>query len=169
MTFPDSGLDRFNSLDAAGAREELRACCAAGRWACAMAAGRPYADRSALRTRTDAALAKLTWGDVAEALAAHPRIGERADGWSRAEQSGAAAAADTVRAELAEGNREYETRFGHVFLICAAGLTAAQMLAALRARMRNDPAAEREVVGRELAAITRLRLERLLDAGPEEG
>ena len=169
MTFPDSdsGLARFNALDAAGAREELRACCAAGRWADAVATGRPYADRSALRARADAALADLTWDDLTEALAAHPRIGERAEGWSRQEQSGAAAAPDAVRDELAEGNRAYEKRFGHVFLICASGLTATQMLTALRARLRHDPATEREVVRRELGAIAWLRLERLLDDGPE--
>ena len=169
MTFPDSGLARFNALDATAARAELRACCAASRWAEAVADGRPYAGRDALYARADTALTELTWDDVTEALAAHPRIGERTRGWSRAEQSGAAAAPDPVRAELAEGNAEYEKRFGHVFLICASGLSAAQMLAALRTRLRHDPATEREVVRRELGAIARLRIGRLLDAGPEEG
>lgn len=164
----DPGLARFNALDAAGAREVLRACCAAERWAATVAAGRPYADRGALRERADAALAELTWDDLSEGLEAHPRIGERAEGWSREEQSGAAAAPQRVREELAAGNEEYERRFGHVFLICASGLTATQMLTALRTRLRHDPATEREVVRGELGAIAWLRLERLLDAEPEE-
>lgn len=163
---PDPGLDRFN---AAGTREELRACCAAERWTGAVAAGRPYADRSALRARADAALAELTWDDIAEALAAHPRIGERSEGWSRDEQSGTDGVPDHVRADLAAGNRAYEDRFGHVFLICASGLTATQMLTALRARLHHDPAAEREVVRTELGKIAWLRLERLLDDGPGKG
>ena len=97
-------------------------------------------------------------------LASHPRIGERAaadsreGGWSRQEQSGAAGAAEQVRRELAAGNAAYEQRFGHVFLICATGLSAEAMLAALRSRLRNDPIAEREVVRGELVKIVRLRL-----------
>lgn len=167
--FTDPGLTRFNELDAAAAREALRACCAAGRWVDELASGRPYPDRTALRARADAALAALTWNDITEALAAHPRIGERADGadrasaWSRGEQSGAAAASGDVRADLAAGNAEYERRFGHVFLIRAAGRDAPQILGALRARLDNDPAAEREVVRGELGGIAWLRLERLLD------
>lgn len=162
----DPGLEWFN---AAGGREVLRACCAAERWVSAVDAGRPYADRDGLRARADAALAELTWDDICEALGAHPRIGERAGGWSRAEQSGTAGAPEHVRAELADGNRAYEERFGHVFLICASGLTATQMLTALRARLPHDPATEREVVRAELGKIAWLRLERLLDDGPEKG
>lgn len=167
--FTDPGLTRFNELDASAAREALRACCAAGRWVEELAAGRPYPDRAALRARADAALTALSWNDITEALAAHPRIGERARGadrasaWSRSEQSGAASASENVQAELAAGNAEYERRFGHVFLIRAAGRDAPQILAALRARLANDPAAEREVVRAELGGIARLRLERLLD------
>lgn len=164
----DPGLGRFNVLEPAGARAALRACCAAERWAGAVADGRPYADRAALHDRADTEMAGLAWDDIAEALAAHPRIGDRTEGWSRQEQAGAARADDDVRAELAAGNRTYEDRFGHVFLICATGLTATQMLAALRARLRHDPATEREVVRTELGKITALRLDRMLDDGPEE-
>lgn len=163
----DAGLARFNALDAAEARAALRACCAAERWAGGVAKGRPYADRAALRSRAEVEMAGLAWDDIAEALAAHPRIGERTAGWSRQEQAGAASAGDDVRAELAAGNHAYEDRFGHVFLICASGLTATQMLAALRARLRHDPATEREVVRTELGKIAALRLDRMLDDGPE--
>ena len=169
LVFTDPGLTRFNELDAAAAREALRACCAAARWVEELASARPYPDRAALRARADAALAALTWDDIAEALAAHPRIGERARGtdraaaWSRGEQASAASASDAVQAELASGNAEYERRFGHVFLIRAAGRDAPRILDALRTRLGNDPAAEREVVRAELGGIAWLRLERLLD------
>ena len=66
------------------------------------------------------------------------------------------------RAALAEGNEEYERRFGHTFILCATGLGTGAMLAALEQRLRNDPATERDITGRELHKITRLRLEKRL-------
>jgi 2-oxo-4-hydroxy-4-carboxy-5-ureidoimidazoline decarboxylase len=106
----------------------------------------------------------LTWNDIVEAMDAHPRIGDRAAsaGWSAAEQSGAAAASDQVRQDLAEGNLAYEQRFGHVFLICASGLSGPEMLSQLRARLNNDQQAERAVVRAELLKITQLRMAKLL-------
>ena len=85
-----------------------------------------------------------------------------ARGWSAAEQSGAAAASDEVRRALAEGNVAYEKRFGHVFLICASGLSGQEMLTKLRARLGNDQDAERAVVRAELLKITRLRMTKWL-------
>jgi 2-oxo-4-hydroxy-4-carboxy-5-ureidoimidazoline decarboxylase len=158
----------FNALPGEQAERELLACCAAPAWARAVAAGRPYPDLAAVLAAADAAGARLGWGDVAEALAAHPRIGQRPAGsgreaaWSRQEQSGMDAAAAEVAAALAAANSAYEQRFGHVFLIFAAGRTPEQMLAAARARLGNDPATERDVVREELRKIARLRLERLL-------
>lgn len=143
---------------------ELSACCASRRWVAAVA-GRHYTDMAALRTASDRALDALDWADVEEALAAHPRIGDRVGGWSRAEQSGMDGAGDDVRAALVAGNRAYEERFGHVFLVRASGRTAMEMLAELRERLRNDAEAERAVVRRELAGIVGLRLAKL--AGQE--
>ncbi|QFG25169.1 2-oxo-4-hydroxy-4-carboxy-5-ureidoimidazoline decarboxylase [Actinomadura sp. WMMB 499] len=145
--------------------EELRACCASRRWIEAVR-GRGPAE---LRAVSAAVLDGLDWTDVEEALAAHPRIGDRVAGgdresaWSRGEQSGMDAAADGVRTALVAGNRAYEERFGHVFLICATGLSAAGMLAALRERLGNDAAAERAVVRTELAKIVDLRLAKLIE------
>ncbi|RFS85037.1 2-oxo-4-hydroxy-4-carboxy-5-ureidoimidazoline decarboxylase [Actinomadura spongiicola] len=141
---------------------DLAACCASRRWVAALA-GRPYRDLDELRAAGAAALDGLDWPDVVEALAAHPRIGDRVDGWSRAEQSGMDGTAPDVRAALVEGNRAYEERFGHVFLICASGRSAADMLGDLRDRLDNDPVAERAVVRGELAKIVELRLARLVD------
>ena len=159
---------RFDALPADEAERELAACCASSAWVRAVVNGRPYQDLAAVLDASAAAFADLTDADVDEALAAHPRIGERAAGsgreaaWSRQEQSGAAGADSDTAAALATGNRAYEERFDRVFLICATGLSAAQMLTALEVRLGNDEATERAVVRTELAKIAALRLERML-------
>lgn len=164
-----AALDRFNALSDSEARQELTACCAAPVFTEAVAAGRPYPDRAAVRSTADTALAGLDWNGVLEALVAHPRIGERAtvDGreatWSADEQSAAASGVAAVREKIAAGNVEYEKRFGHVFLICANGRPAPEILVALTARLGNDPATERGVVRDELRKIVQLRLEKLLE------
>jgi 2-oxo-4-hydroxy-4-carboxy-5-ureidoimidazoline decarboxylase len=165
-------VERLNGLAPDEAERELQRCCASGAWARLVAAGRPYPDPAAVFAGADAAFGRLAWPEIADALAAHPRIGERTgDEWSRSEQSSLfpastgktvdTAGAGTLAA-LAEGNREYERKFGHVFLVCATGRSADEMLAALRERLGNDEPTERVVVADELRKITRLRLERLL-------
>jgi 2-oxo-4-hydroxy-4-carboxy-5-ureidoimidazoline decarboxylase len=132
--------------------------------------GRPYQEPASLVAAAAAEFDALSWDDIVESMNAHPRIGDQpatgdrpaSAGWSAAEQSGAAAASDQVRRGLAEGNLAYEKRFGHVFLICASGLTGQEMLDQLRTRLKNDPQAERGVVRRELLNITQLRLAKLL-------
>jgi 2-oxo-4-hydroxy-4-carboxy-5-ureidoimidazoline decarboxylase len=124
-------------------------------------AGRPYASADALVTAIDSAFATLAWPDVLEAMEGHPRIGDRVTGASAAEQSGVT---DGSRALLVAGNAQYEERFGHVFLICATGLSGADMLAALRERLNNDPRTERSVATRELRSITALRARKLVGA-----
>lgn len=162
-------LDLFNTGPADALRPALLACCDVPRWADAVLDGRPYADAAALARAGDEAARSFTEQEVDRALAAHPRIGERAAGasaaagWSRGEQSGVAADPDTRRA-LAEGNRAYENRFGRVFLICAAGLGAADVFRALSERLAHDPLTEAAVVADELRRIAVLRLERLLTA-----
>jgi allantoicase len=162
------GLRWLNSLPAAQAHQVLASCCAARAWVERMAAGRPYADVDSLLGASDGAARELGRDDLTEALSAHPRIGDRAAGasteadWSRQEQAGVGDAASEVRAALEEGNRAYEERFGHVFLIRASGRSAEELLAALRERLGNDPATEWGLVAEELREITRLRLERLL-------
>jgi 2-oxo-4-hydroxy-4-carboxy-5-ureidoimidazoline decarboxylase len=150
------------------AEAELLTCCASRRWAAEVAARRPYHDLDTLLRVSDAALAALAWSDVLEALAAHPRIGERARGqgreaaWSRSEQAAAATDDRQVADEVAAGNAEYGRRFGHVFLICASGLSAGEVLAALRERLGNDEDTERRTVREELRKIVHLRLARLV-------
>jgi len=155
----NSPLDGFNLAEPAAAEHDLLACCASRRWADEVLARRPYPDLAALRSLSARVLAELDWADVEQALAAHPRIGERSAGatteaaWSRAEQAGA-----TPSEDLVAGNVVYEERFGHVFLICATGLSGEEMLTALRTRLGNDPKAERDVVREELRKIVDLRL-----------
>jgi 2-oxo-4-hydroxy-4-carboxy-5-ureidoimidazoline decarboxylase len=130
-------------------------------------AGRPYADADALVGAAERVARALPWDQVATALAAHPRIGDRVEGSSaearssRREQSAMADADADVRTALLEGNRAYEERFGHVFLIRAAGRSPQEMLAELRRRLANDEDAERAEVTEQLAQITALRVKGL--------
>jgi 2-oxo-4-hydroxy-4-carboxy-5-ureidoimidazoline decarboxylase len=162
-------LAAFNALPAERAEEALLAVCAAPRWAERMTGSRPYASAEDLLRKGRAAYDDLSWDDLARALAAHPRIGQRPAGesreatWSRHEQSGVQGAADDVQAAIAEANRAYEARFGHLFLIFASGKSAAEILAAARERLGHDEVTERGVVREELRKIVALRLERLVD------
>ena len=160
-----SGLTRlgwFNELPEEQAAAELLAVCHSRRWAERVAAGRPYADLAALERAADAVWTDLEPDDWREAFAAHPRNGGRAAGGSAAVQVGVGGAGGDVRAELARGNAEYERRFGHVYLVAAAGRGADEILADLRARLGNDPAAELAVAAEEHRRITRLRLGKLV-------
>jgi 2-oxo-4-hydroxy-4-carboxy-5-ureidoimidazoline decarboxylase len=110
-------------------------------------------------------VARLAPADLEQALAGHPRIGEgrTAGHWSRREQAGVHGADPATIQALADGNEAYERRFGHIYLVCATGRSAGQLLALLRERLGNDPGTEWGVVRRELAKINRIRLARLLD------
>jgi 2-oxo-4-hydroxy-4-carboxy-5-ureidoimidazoline decarboxylase len=151
-------LASFNAAPAADAGAAMLSCCASPAFASMMVAGRPYASLDTLDAAIASTFASLTWDDVLEAMAGHPRIGDRVTGTSAAEQSGVT---DASRAALAAGNVAYEERFGHVFLICASGLDGEQMLASLRERLTHDPETERTVATRELMKITALRARKL--------
>jgi 2-oxo-4-hydroxy-4-carboxy-5-ureidoimidazoline decarboxylase len=157
-------LGSFNTAPAQDAERIALACCASRAFAKAIADGRPYLGTAALLAAVDATFKALSWDDIVEAMSEHPRIGDRAvrGGMSAAEQSGAAAASDEVRQGLADGNLAYEQRFGHIFLICASGLSGLSMLDQLRARLEHDEEAERTVVRDELRKITRLRMTKAL-------
>jgi 2-oxo-4-hydroxy-4-carboxy-5-ureidoimidazoline decarboxylase len=163
-----AGIDEFNDEPADRAAEVLQACNAAPRFAAEILAGRPYPDAEALATRAEEVARALPWEQVALALAAHPRIGDRVEGASaeaaasRREQSAMSDADADLRAELAEGNRAYEARFDHVFLIRAAGRTPEEMLTELRRRLGNDPVAEHAEVTEQLAQITGRRVREMV-------
>jgi 2-oxo-4-hydroxy-4-carboxy-5-ureidoimidazoline decarboxylase len=163
-----SAVDVVNSEPAERLAEALRACNAAPRFVAEVLAGRPYPDADALVARAEQVARALPWAEVAAALAEHPRIGDRVEGSSaeaeasRREQSSVRGAGVDVRAALVDGNRAYEERFGHVFLIRAAGRSPEEMLAELRRRLGNDEQAERAEVTEQLAQITALRVEALV-------
>jgi 2-oxo-4-hydroxy-4-carboxy-5-ureidoimidazoline decarboxylase len=150
------------------AAEHLAACNASRRWIDGVLAQRPYENVEQLLTSAEKGARALEWKDVREALDAHPRIGDKAAGdnleasWSRTEQASVGAADSGLQKALADGNTDYERRFGHVFLIRAAGRSPDEMLAELSRRLTNDEHTERAEVTEQLAQITRLRLERLL-------
>jgi allantoicase len=165
------GTERLNLLSQSDALRELRACCGAEAWAAEMVAARPFANLAETKAKGRAiwsALGKEHW---LEAFRAHPRIGEKkaekaqdavAAQWSQAEQSKAAAASQETLVALAAQNRTYEEKFGHIYIVCATGKTAEEMLALARARLANDAATELGVAAEEQAKITDLRLERLV-------
>lgn len=162
-------LEEFNAAAADAVTAELLACCDVPAWAATVRAGRPYSDVDALTEVADKAARELSTPEVERALAAHPRIGERAEGagtesaWSRQEQSALDRDTATTQA-LLEGNRAYEEKFGRVFLICATGLSGEQVLTALRQRLGHEPEREAEVVADELRKIAVLRVRKLVAA-----
>ena len=169
-----NGAEHLNALPAERAEGELLACCASREWARRMAAARPFRDAAELLERADTVWWSLGEADWHEAFRGHPRIGERkaAAGqgdreraWSAGEQAGMDRAAEDTRRAMEEGNRAYEERFGHIYLVCATGRSADEMLDLLHARLANDPETEMRVAAGEQARITRLRLEKLLASG----
>lgn len=157
------GLDGFNALTARRRMHVLFEVCSSTIWARRVLSGAPFADEAALLDRADRVLAELPDAEIDAALDGHPRIGAKPDNPSSArEQAGVADAAEAVKAELAAKNRDYETKFGYVYLVCASGRSAGELLAILTERLDNDPETERRVMRNELAKINRLRLQRLL-------
>jgi 2-oxo-4-hydroxy-4-carboxy-5-ureidoimidazoline decarboxylase len=158
------GLEALNAMPAAQASEHLLACCTSERWIHNVTSGRPYGSVGEILARSDESVAGLDRSDLEQALAGHPRIGTRsAAGPSRREQAGVQGADPATLQALAEGNEAYERRFGHVYLVCATGRSAGELLALLRERLGHDPGTEWGIVRRELGKINRIRLRRLLE------
>jgi OHCU decarboxylase len=159
-------LDELNALDAQAATRALLRCCGSSRWAARMAESRPFADAGALARAADRAFADLDRADWLEAFAAHPKIGgsgsRGSEGWSGQEQALVAEAADSTRQRLADANRDYEARFGYIFIVCATGKSGAEMLELLERRLDNDPGSELRIAANEQKKITQLRLTKLL-------
>ncbi len=159
-------LADLNRAPAGELRPQLLALTSAPQWADALIAGRPYADVDALLYTSDELILSLAESQVDAALAGHPRIGESSKGLDResalrsaGEQAGMADADAATRDAMARGNVAYEEKFGRIYLVAAAGRSAAELLALLSDRLVHDPARELDVVRRELARITRLRLQ----------
>ncbi len=164
-------LDELNELPSDQALAEFARCCGSTRWADAMVGERPFPAPQALFDAAETVADTLVREDWLEAFSHHPRIGDigtlRAKfaatrRWAETEQSGASSASDDVLHALARENDLYFERFGYIFIVCATGRTAPEMLDILRARLSNDPADELTAAAAEQRKITRLRLEKLL-------
>jgi 2-oxo-4-hydroxy-4-carboxy-5-ureidoimidazoline decarboxylase len=163
-------LSPINAWTEDEAIASFRRCCGSTRWSERMARLRPFDSEASLIEAAERVWWGLDLADWLEAFAAHPKIGDRdamrakfaptAD-WSAREQSGIDGASEGVLQELAEANVRYEERFGYLFIVCATGKTAEEMLALLKHRLPNDPDLEIKVAAAEQAMITRIRLEKL--------
>ncbi len=163
-------LEPINSLHEPEAREAFLRCCGVRRWAEQMAARRPFANEVELFAAAAQIGRTLRREDWLEAFAAHPRIGDldamrskfaKTAAWSAGEQAGVADASETTLVALVEANRKYEARFSHLFIVCASGKTADEMLALLEQRLHNSAEEELRIAAGEQEKITRLRLQKL--------
>jgi allantoicase len=166
-----TGIERFNRLSKTEARRALLDCCGSKRWAGQMLEQMPFLNLATMLQAADAALATLGKNDWLEAFRHHPAIGVKrakkdqsatARRWSAGEQSLAQKAAPKTLAALAAANQAYQSKFRHVFLICATGTSSEEILSSLQQRLSNDPEAELRIAAEEQRKITRLRLEKLL-------
>ena len=164
-------LDALNSLPAAAAEAKLLKCCGCARWAHEVATRRPFTDETELKRSANEVWWYLSQEDWLEAFRSHPKIGEKkaaattstqSQRWSEDEQSRASQTAVTTATALAVLNQQYEDKFGHIFIVCATGKTADEMLDDLRARLDNAPDDELRIAAQEQAKITELRLAKLL-------
>lgn len=159
-------LAEWNKTSEAEALEAMLACCSARRWAAAMVTLRPIESIFALSEEADRVWATMHEDDWIEAFAAHPRIGERkaaqateqSAAWSRQEQSSVEDAQQRIVEELAEGNAQYEQRFGFTYIVCATGKSAEEMLIILKRRLVSDRATELREAAEQQRQILQIRL-----------
>jgi 2-oxo-4-hydroxy-4-carboxy-5-ureidoimidazoline decarboxylase len=174
-------LAQWNALPVEDAVKEILPCCGSIAWAGEMAARRPFPDVTTLLAASDETWSNLTAEDWMEAFRSHPRIGEsgsaqfgsaqsgsvqsasvRSDTWSAQEQQKVAAADDAVKITLAEGNQEYEQRFRHIFIVCATGKSAPEILEILRRRLKNDEPTELREAAEQQRQIIHIRVKKWL-------
>jgi 2-oxo-4-hydroxy-4-carboxy-5-ureidoimidazoline decarboxylase len=168
-----TNLDRLNSLPAGEAEREFLKCCGSTSWVQRIVAERPFMNLSQLLDSAEEIWWSLDPPDWLEAFHSHPKIGEKkaaaptsdqSKSWSEAEQAAVSSATSETLQTLGTLNREYEEKFGYIFIVCATGKSSAEMLAILRARLGNAPADELRNAAAEQAKITQLRLKKLIDS-----
>jgi 2-oxo-4-hydroxy-4-carboxy-5-ureidoimidazoline decarboxylase len=165
-------LVSWNAMDSAEAAAIVLSCCGSTRWAETLAHSRPISDETALLHRAEEIWWQLDEADWLEAFAAHPRIGERkapkeatsqSAAWSVTEQSGVIHEDSAILSALADGNRRYEERFGRIYIVCATGKTAHEMLVILNRRLANDDKSELRESAEQQRQITAIRLRKWLN------
>jgi 2-oxo-4-hydroxy-4-carboxy-5-ureidoimidazoline decarboxylase len=166
-----SGIDRLNLMDEDTARAEFARCCDSSRWVGRMIQRRPFSDAESLFAAADEVWRDLSSNDWKEAFSHHPKIGDvkalrerftSTHAWAEGEQAGAREASEQTLTSLAAGNAEYEKRFGYIFIACATGKSADEILMLLNRRLPNDPKDELVIAAEEQRKITQLRLRKLL-------
>ncbi len=164
-------LKRWNAVPVEEAVREILPCCGSKAWAGGMAVRRPFPDVTSLLAASDETWGNLSAADWMEAFRSHPRIGEsraaqsapaQSATWSAQEQRNVTGISDAVKVALAEANREYEQRFRHIFIVCATGKSALEILEILRSRLQNDDATELREAAEQQRQITRIRLTKWL-------
>lgn len=164
-------LERINQAGKAEAESMFRDCCGSARWASLMAAARPFASEDELMDNAAAIWNALETSDRLEAFLSHPMIGEtkpspaqqaRSAEWSAGEQAGMKAADDLLRHDLSDANRSYYEKFGFIYIVCASGKSASEMLELCQARLGNDRETEIMIAANEQQKITEIRLRKLL-------
>ncbi len=164
-------IDQLNRLSEDDATAAFEQCCGASQWVERMVYSRPFETLSEVLETSDTIWEECDVDDYEEAFTHHPKIGdveslskkyENTKTWAVGEQKGVENADRAVIEKLAEGNKTYEEKFGHIFIVCATGKSAAEMLSMLEGRMKNDPKDEILIAAGEQNKITRLRLKKLL-------
>lgn len=166
-------LDEWNQMTTDAASEQILPCCGSRRWALELSRNRPYSDSDELCRASDRVWESLAETDWQEAFESHPRIGERDSRrdidfksrmWSQEEQRTIAKGAEgAIASELADANVAYEAKFGRIFIVCATGKTAGEVLDLLHSRLANDATTELILAVEEQRKITQLRLRRWLE------
>ncbi len=165
-------LEQLNQAAKETAQARFLDCCGSQTWARIMAEARPFTDAAALIKQAEQIWLNLEAQHWLEAFAAHPKIGARKAApkqpaqsarWSNAEQSGTQNAADSLRDELENANRLYEEKFGFIFIVCATGKSAEEMLDLCRRRLHNDADSEIRIAADEQRKIMEIRLKKLLE------
>jgi OHCU decarboxylase len=170
----NEALQQLNRASREDAEAEFLSCCGSRRWAQKMAESRPFAGVSEFLTQAEEIWQNLKAQDWLEAFAAHPKIGAKkavqhqsaqSAEWSKNEQCGTNSATGSERSELEKLNRLYEEKFGFIFIVCATGKSAEEMLEICRRRLDNAADAEFSVAADEQRKITEIRLKKLLESG----
>lgn len=164
-------LEELNNLSQQEAFDELFKCCGCTNWANKLSAQRPFESIQDLFSKSDQLWAGATKEDGLEAFQHHPKIGDikslekkfaSTKEWAGGEQAGVNTASQVVLQELAKGNADYEHKFGYIFIVCATGKSAEEMLALLNNRLGNDAETELKIAMGEQNKITKIRLEKLV-------
>jgi OHCU decarboxylase len=170
-------IEDLNKMESPEADLRFRDCCGSREWARRMAEARPFNTSEELIAAAETIWNALAPADWLEAFSAHPKIGAKKAApaqqaqsaeWSKGEQAGMDSAETHVKDELADANRLYEKKFGYIFIVCATGKTAGEMLALCRARLDNSPGTELPVAAEEQRKITEIRLLKLIEEGEKE-